>query len=158
MNVATPTAFTVFVHGTLLAGQAHHDVIPKNIARTPAVLKESAVLFNFKGQFPILVLERDYIPEIVREERHIKGELVEVDTETFYRINRLEGYFGPDHPQNLYNRSRVTVQTSTGDVEAYVFHMTELQLAKTVKWYASVATVPEMDVDDWRKRKNVRAR
>lgn len=90
----------VFVYGTLLKGFGNHEHL---LARDPIhsdcfIVGRMVSLGGFPGAIDIDVADR-----------HIKGEVYEVTPFDLKRLDRLEGYRGPDSQDNMYNRVLVDV-------------------------------------------------
>ena len=73
-------------------------------------------LWNYRDQFPIALLD-------TREK--IYGELWELNNinEGFGTLDRIEGFLGGLHPQNLYERDIVKVFLANSSDMCYIYHM-----------------------------------
>ncbi len=94
----------VFVYGTLKRGYGNHRLLEGSLFLGEALTKGEFTLYD--GGFPYLK-ENGF--------SQIKGELYQVDDETFERLDHLEGY--PSH----YNRVETTVTLDKGGYEELHF-------------------------------------
>lgn len=94
-----------FFYGTLMAGERNAAQLDgvRVLRRRPARVR--GLLIDC-GRYPALLLPAP-------DEHRVVGELVEVHSDDVdalcARLDPFEGYVGPDHPQNLYERQRVVV-------------------------------------------------
>jgi len=85
----------VFVYGTLREKGSNHRLIkPFLLDSRPYTVKGD--LYDVCGAYPALVLDQ--------EGGNVIGELCTVQAEALERLDRLEGYFSPGNPSNLYDR------------------------------------------------------
>ncbi len=95
-----------FFYGTLMAGERNAGQLDgvRIVSRRPARVR--GLLIDC-GRYPALLLPA---PD---DDRRVVGELVEFHDDDVAalcaRLDPFEGYVGPDHPQNLYERRRVVV-------------------------------------------------
>ncbi len=89
----------LFVYGTLRRGESNHDLIAGRYRSvTPSVLRG----FRVERRHGLLFA----LPAAA--EAVIAGELYEfADTQILRDLDRLEGFQGPGHPGNLYERIEV---------------------------------------------------
>ncbi|MFJ9803176.1 gamma-glutamylcyclotransferase family protein [Streptomyces wuyuanensis] len=104
-----------FVYGTLRAGEHNHDLFlrGRTAAEEPARLR-GALLYEGPG-YPYAIDGDGVVTgELVTAAPDQYGELVAV-------LDRLEEYFGPGDPRNLYVRVERRVHTASGTVPAWVY-------------------------------------
>ena len=107
----------IFVYGTLKEGGRFAEVYkdkfdPLRKGIRPAKIK--GTLFNL-GSFPGVKLEGD---------AEVKGEIHSFDEfDAILKImDRIEGYRGPDNPDNLFNRETVEAELDDGSTEEAVIY------------------------------------
>ncbi|MFW6347834.1 MAG: gamma-glutamylcyclotransferase family protein [Cyclonatronaceae bacterium] len=115
---ATPperALFRLFVYGTLRRGGQNHGLLEgADFFYTTRI--EGYMMWSF-GSYPAIVPARaSQRPET----SYITAELYGLDAALLARIDRLEAYHGPEHPQNLYERIRAT-DVSGQQAFLYVF-------------------------------------
>ncbi|MFG2759872.1 gamma-glutamylcyclotransferase family protein [Streptomyces wuyuanensis] len=104
-----------FVYGTLRAGEHNHDLFlrGRTAAEEPARLR-GALLYEGPGY-----------PYAIEGDGVVTGELVTAAPEQYGELlavlDRLEDYFGPGDPRNLYVRVERRVHTASGTVPAWVY-------------------------------------
>lgn len=93
-----------FVYGTLRPGEVNHDLFlrGRTAAEEPARLA-GALLYDGPGYPYAAPGEGAVAGELVTAAPGAYGELLAV-------LDRLEDYFGPGHPRNLYERRRCEVR------------------------------------------------
>lgn len=91
----------VFVYGTLRRGGVNHRLLEAaNFCGETSI--PGFVMWSF-GAYPAVVPA-----ESAGAAPSIKAELYEVDAGLLARLDRLEDYYGPGHPRNLYDRREAT--------------------------------------------------
>ncbi|MDF2500494.1 MAG: hypothetical protein K0Q77_1208 [Anaerosporomusa subterranea] len=88
----------VFVYGTLLQGMENYHLIQCFVSTIrPAVINVGA-LYHLEAGYPALVLTND--------QNQVHGEIIEfIDMgQVLPLLDDLEGYFGAECPDNLYDR------------------------------------------------------
>lgn len=86
----------LFVYGTLRKGGSNHALIePYLHASQPYQIHGR--LYDVGGEYPVLVWDP-------AEPALVRGELLTVSEQALGPIDRLEGYYGPGHPDNEYER------------------------------------------------------
>ncbi|OCT10588.1 gamma-glutamylcyclotransferase [Paenibacillus pectinilyticus] len=117
----------VFVYGTLLVGESNHGVVSPYLRNVqPGAI--TGRLYDV-GPYPALVRTED--------EHVIEGEWIEVTEDGLAAMDVLETYFGPDHPDNEYER--IWVKDVNGQQEGWVYCWTSprgLQEIKGSSWKA----------------------
>lgn len=107
-------ASKVFVYGTLRQGESNHSWIADQIKSSiPASVR--GWLFDL-GPYPAMTLGMGWVP----------GDLVELKNpeKAFQQLDILEDYFGPGHPNNLYERVDTEAFLEGGEREmcqVYIF-------------------------------------
>lgn len=98
----------LFVYGSLRPGQRYHHLVGHRIAAVRGAGLPGARLYD-AGPYPYVLPG----PGTVR------GELLQVlpglHSTVLAELDRLEGYLGPGHPANDYERLCRTVVTDTGE-------------------------------------------
>lgn len=105
----------VFVYGTLKVGGFFAQRFDKvRLSSVPGTVK--ANMYSIEGRFPGIVESKD---GVVTGELHTYTDIELV----IAMMDMIEGYFGADDPNNLYDRVKINVETKDGNVEAtaYVF-------------------------------------
>lgn len=126
----------VFVYGTLLPGEPNARLL-KGFDYTVAPDTVPGELYD-NGAYPFAVLGegRGEIHGAVYSFAYGDMEAV------LARLDRLEGYFGLDHPRNLYDR--VDIVTENG-AWAWVYRTGRRRMAQ-------VRRLPRIQGGDWRNR------
>ncbi len=101
----------VFVYGTLLVGESNHHIVSPHLLHVQPGHVCGRLCDADAGRYPALVL--DPIGE------RIAGEWFTVTEAGLARLDELEEYFGPHHPDNLYER--VWVQDAVSGCEGFVY-------------------------------------
>lgn len=101
---------TVFVYGTLRQGEQYHGLLKQS--------RRIALVAEAKGA--IVDTGLGY-PALADKEGRVAGELYGVSEEVLARLDELEDYYGPDSPDNEYERIRISVRTDSGLVDAWVY-------------------------------------
>jgi gamma-glutamylcyclotransferase (GGCT)/AIG2-like uncharacterized protein YtfP len=139
MSTQTP----VFVYGTLRAGEGNYSwALAGRTTREIAATLPNAVMHDNNGGFPFVTMA-DATPENV-----VVGDLMWINPDEYAAVVRdldgLEGYHGPDHKYNMYDRVLVTVTTETGEqVEAYTYLVAE------ALFESRVYSLPVVESGDW---------
>lgn len=96
----------VFVYGTLKLGEGNHSV-----------LGDSKFLGNAVTQYPDFeMFSNGYYPMVIPGDKHVTGELYEVDDEVLKDLDMLEG------KGVLYDRFVYSIQTDSGEkTSAYMY-------------------------------------
>lgn len=94
----------VFVYGTLKVGGRFSKLVAK-FRHNSKSATTTGTMFSVSGDYPALILAGDTT---------ILGELHEYDDEAFPILNRIEGYRGPNNPNNLYNLEEIEVTLTDG--------------------------------------------
>ncbi|HZG56089.1 gamma-glutamylcyclotransferase [Paenibacillus sp.] len=103
----------VFVYGSLMKGQGNHRIVKRYVRSvSPATMR--GWMFN-----------TGYYPAVATGGGTVRGQVLELDPpeRAYAAMDILEGFEGPGHPKNLYERIETTVRLASGeDVEccAYV--------------------------------------
>lgn len=105
----------VAVYGTLLEGERNAHLASDAHSRHPCTL--TGTLYDTGYGFPAFVPEGS---------TPVRAELLAVSTETFARLDRLEGY------PNLYTRQKISVHVSGCIQTAWVYIMNRLPKEATV--------------------------
>lgn len=107
----------VFVYGTLKeGGRLASSFDHRRIAVTKATVK--GIMMDINGGFPACRFGN------WRHSVNIQGELhsYERHLDVIEHLDRIEGYRGEGHRDNMYNRILITVTTETGDkIEAWAY-------------------------------------
>ena len=107
--------FPLFVYGTLRRGGRNHALLKGSVFIHKTRI-QGYMMWSFGAYPAILPAHEPRKPE----KSYITAELYEVDAARLARIDRLETYFGPGHPQNLYERIQAT-DVSGQQAFLYVF-------------------------------------
>ncbi|MEU7552146.1 gamma-glutamylcyclotransferase family protein [Streptomyces sp. NPDC044571] len=132
----------LFVYGTLRPGEINHDLFlrGRTAAEEPARLPD-ALLYDGPG-FPYAVQHAG--SEIV-------GELVTPAPEAYEsllaELDRLEDYYGPDRPRNVYDRVRREAVRPDGTLTTAWVYLAAPLLARRLR-----ATGVEIPGGDWLRR------
>lgn len=104
-----------FVYGTLQRGYRNQELnLPERVVEkiVPAILPIDGFLVHFERGFPGLYYHADVGLPVQGKKVSIAGELVYVKEEhvdeTVGKCDRLEAYYGENHPDNMYRKERVT--------------------------------------------------
>ena len=103
----------VFVYGTLMPGGTNHTCIA-DLVETAEPAELTADLYDL-GPYPA----------VIEGSGRTQGWLLRLQDmpEALRRMDQLEDYYGPDHPDNEYERKRVSVCTAQGEIrEAYCYY------------------------------------
>ncbi|MBV5347486.1 gamma-glutamylcyclotransferase [bacterium] len=103
----------VFVYGTLKVGGGFAHRFDKfRVSTKPG--KITGTMFNIFNSYPGVVLKGDTI---------IKGEVHEyVNAAAVEKaLDMIEGFRGEGHTGNLYNKSKVVVNTNDGEEECFMY-------------------------------------
>lgn len=109
----TSVQLPFFVYGTLQSGfKNHSNVVKGRHTHVQKALLRNAHVYHFpKAGFPGCWRHDD-------EAATVTGELLVVPPEVYDAVLRdldmLEDFYGPGHPNNMYEREQVTVQGSDG--------------------------------------------
>jgi len=98
------------VYGTLKKGFGNHRILNRNPLKTETI-KGFKMYSN--GGFPMIVESENKNDEITIEIYQVS------ESETKYRLDRLEGY-SPEQDQGMYLRRKVT--TSLGEAWIYIWN------------------------------------
>lgn len=101
----------VFVYGTLRFGERNHRLL-EGAKRIAAIATVQGDLIDTGAGYPALILGSQHL---------VAGEIYEVDDECLVRLDELEGYHGPGHPHNHYERVVVEMRTDTGMYEGWTY-------------------------------------
>lgn len=94
----TPNELGVFVYGTLMPGHANHALITHLVASTSPAKLLAHTLYDL-GPFPCIV--KSYEGGVVPG-----WHLTFTDHDAALALmDNLEGFYGPDHEHNMYNRT-----------------------------------------------------
>lgn len=107
----------VFVYGTLRSGLGNYrNILDGNTVReTPATL-HGATMYD-AGGCPFV--SRTGTGTVHGEVMHLDPHTIET---TMKRLDRLESYYSPGHPSNMYDRVLVEVEQSDGTrIQAYTY-------------------------------------
>lgn len=119
----------LFVYGTLREGGCNHHFLKKEQLQSRNATIEGVLVDTGYG-YPGLLLEAG---EVV-------GELYQISEAALKLIDSLEGYFGPGHPDNLYERVSVNVKTSLGSgpipALTYVYKSSDFKPERFTDWLA----------------------
>ncbi|MDT3429252.1 gamma-glutamylcyclotransferase (GGCT)/AIG2-like uncharacterized protein YtfP/cation transport regulator ChaC [Paenibacillus forsythiae] len=107
----------VFVYGTLRQGEENHHLM-KNARAIALMAYTQGILMDTRRGYPAMVAEGAGI---------VAGELYEVTPEMMTRLDELEDFHGPGHPENEYERVLTDVTTDSGKREAWVYVYRERQ-------------------------------
>jgi len=100
----------LFVYGTLRRGEFYHGLLgASRLVASPAWVR--GVLADTGRGYPAM---RD-------GEGEVCGEIYAVDDETLSRIDKLEDYYGPGDPRNLYERVTRRARTGRGETDVLVY-------------------------------------
>ena len=100
----------LFVYGSMKKDFSNHGRLEKQKFLDNVTTQEKFVLYPHESyRFPCVYLDEAY--------DNIKGELYEIDVDTFKEIDVYEGY------PNFYNRKIINVVNDLGkSVEAYIYY------------------------------------
>ena len=121
----------VFVYGTLKVGGGFAQRFDKfRVSIKTGKIK--GTMFNIFNSYPGVVLQGDNI---------IKGEVHEYTNakEVEQALDRIEGYMGEGHAHNLYNKSRVLVNTDDGQEECFMY-----------EYARNTANIPKIAEEEWK--------
>lgn len=136
----------VFVYGTLLSGMDNFHLI-EPYAEKIVPGETAGELYHLTYGYPALL------------EGHVavQGELVRFTdvTAALPVLDHLEGYYGPGHPDNHYERSQCRVRTADdGEVTAYVYRWSHPEMLADIgvplpggSWRRYIAERPD-DIPD----------
>ena len=96
----------IFVYGTLMKGEANHDLIMSDAKYEGKYRTENRWGLINIGAFPALV------PHVLE----VEGEVYTIDVETLARIDRLEGY-NSETNHGMYIRRWIKVYSQDDDSE-----------------------------------------
>lgn len=65
-------------------------------------------------------------PGMINGQGRVWGEVYQITQWELKRIDRLENYYGPEHPDNLYERVLLKVGTSQGEHTAYAYRFRDI--------------------------------
>jgi gamma-glutamylcyclotransferase (GGCT)/AIG2-like uncharacterized protein YtfP len=114
-NLKELTTMHFFVYGTLMKDLKNHDYIAKDI-----LTREEAwipgTLYHLEYGYPALILDGN---------GKVKGEWVQVRNgdEIVRKLDALEDYYGPGHPDNHYERRQIEVLGQKGYVYEWVLSL-----------------------------------
>ncbi|ARU62528.1 gamma-glutamylcyclotransferase [Tumebacillus avium] len=103
----------IFVYGTLLTGESNHTVAAPYLLQAEPGRVRGRLYDAAQGRYPALVLDPGG--------EWIEGEWFLVTPEGVARMDELEEFFGPDHPDNLYERVAVCDADTGQEGEVYVW-------------------------------------
>ncbi|ASS75579.1 gamma-glutamylcyclotransferase [Tumebacillus algifaecis] len=103
----------IFVYGTLLTGERNHHIVAPYLLQVEPGTVYGRLYDAAAGRYPALILDPN--AEL------IEGEWMRVTAEGLSKLDELEGYLGPDHPDNLYERIRVCDASTGQQGQAYVW-------------------------------------
>lgn len=103
----------IFVYGTLMRGMHNHQLLAPFVA--------SVQVATVQGR--LLHLEQEGYPVLLEGSGRVQGELVELTDETaaLHILDLLEEFYGPDQPENVYERRLTAVSVSEEVVSAWVY-------------------------------------
>lgn len=80
----------------------------------------------------------DGYPGLISGKGRVIGDIYQVDSEQLKRVDELEDYFGPNHPDNLYERVMEEINTKKGHLLAWVYYYCDTaRLKQTGIWIPS---------------------
>lgn len=138
MNTATP----VFVYGTLRTGLGNYQRIldGNTLHEEPATL--AGATMRDAGGCPFVSLDGTGT---------VTGEVMYLDPETLAvtmsRLDRLESYFGPGNPKNMYDRVQVEVTLADGSIITAYTYVTGRSMRRWAR------DMPIIDSGDWKNRR-----
>lgn len=103
----------IFVYGTLLTGERNHHVAAPFLLGVEPGRVRGRLYDAAQGRYPALVLDADG--------EWIEGEWFLVTPEGVTKMDELEAFLGPDHPDNLYERVMVKDADSGACGDVYVW-------------------------------------
>ena len=125
----TDVKHRVFVYGTLKRGHRNHYLLQN------ADFLGSCILPGFElwdlGSYPGLRPSAD-------PRDTVQAELYETDDETLAALDRLEDYYGPGHPRNLYDRI-LTADAQGTEAWVYLIRETALKTLITTRQARKIA-------------------
>jgi gamma-glutamylcyclotransferase (GGCT)/AIG2-like uncharacterized protein YtfP len=136
----------VFVYGTLRNGLGNYNRIlaGATLHETPATLNQATM--RDAGGCPFVSLDRNG--------GTVTGEVMYLDPATapatMSRLDRLESYRGPNHPDNMYERILTKVTLADGTVENVFTYVTSRAFTG---W---VSCLPVIDSGNWHDRAETR--
>jgi gamma-glutamylcyclotransferase (GGCT)/AIG2-like uncharacterized protein YtfP len=101
-----------FVYGTLMKDLKYHDIIRPYVKE----IKKASIrgtLYHLNYGYPALILDGKHT---------VYGEWIQVDQsgEVLKRLDELEDYYGPGHPDNHYERKVIRVENTPGYVYEWI--------------------------------------
>lgn len=101
----------VFVYGTLRKGEKNDHL-----------LKDAVLLNQDAWTYGKLFTTDNYYPVLVASNTSkVSGEIYEVTQQQMILLDKLEGYIGLHHDDNLYNRFKRSVYTTSEEIDAWVY-------------------------------------
>jgi gamma-glutamylcyclotransferase (GGCT)/AIG2-like uncharacterized protein YtfP len=103
----------VFVYGSLLSHMGNHRI-----------LGDSKMLGISRSPKNFAMIDLGYYPGVIINESHpgnVVGEVYEVDDNTLYSLDRLEGYHPSDPKNGLYDR--IKIDTDFGEAYIYIYNI-----------------------------------
>jgi gamma-glutamylcyclotransferase (GGCT)/AIG2-like uncharacterized protein YtfP len=114
----------LFVYGTLRRGMSN-AVYLRDAKLIAAKAWTEGKLFDTGNGYPGLVPGKG----------KVYGEIYRIDKMQLKLMDELEDYYGPGHPQNMYERKVARIATDRGFVWAYLYYYREKEkLMKTGIW------------------------
>ncbi|MGD8609065.1 MAG: gamma-glutamylcyclotransferase [Myxococcales bacterium] len=113
-ETAVPAPNAIFTYGTLMSGQARHELLAPRVRRAhgPALVTGASLI------------EIDWYPGLVlSREGAVHGELYELDDveATLGELDAYEDFVGYDREGSLYRRSLIGAMTSAGAMLAWTY-------------------------------------
>ena len=108
----------VFVYGTLLTEMPNHNLI-KPFINSIQPGKALGVLYDLIYGYPAMTISPD-----AGHIQYVYGEVIELIrlTEALKVLDELEDYYGPNHPDNLYDRIVQPIILETGEkISTYLY-------------------------------------
>ncbi len=103
---------SVFVYGTLMTNMPNHKLV-KPFVKQVLPGKAKGILYDLPCGYPAMI----------RGEGIVKGELLFLENmeEALDILDRLECFYGPDNPNNLYDRATEEIEYAGGKTISYVY-------------------------------------
>lgn len=96
----------IFVYGTLLPGWHNYEALLAGFTQREERASMSGMILRDAGPFPYSVPGAGVVHGVL---------IWLADLQALDRVDALEGYFGPDHPANHYERIVATAKTQAGE-------------------------------------------
>lgn len=123
-----PVIKHLFVYGTLMSGEVRHEEISSYM--------ESSIEGTAKG----VLYDLDYYPGMKTGEGLVHGELIKMNNvdSCLNKMDSIEGFYGFENKNSLYQRTIVPIQTSEGVKWAWTYvysgHVEESAQIESGRW------------------------